>query len=125
MPPPISAVPNMPSRTGTPGLSTGLVASLLAHSVRLALVLSHAGVDLPVRLLAHLSSFSSSCAVFSYWTMSARMGALKTLGRVTVLLEAEPSAPMTVTVGRDMVAAVVSIERRWYSLRLSSPSACQ
>lgn len=44
-----------------------------------------------------------------------------------MLLEAEPSAPMTVTVGRDMVAAVVSMERRWYlrasvvAVRLPAP----
>lgn len=45
------------SRTGTPGLSTGLVASLLAHSVRLALVLGHAGVDGPARMLAMILRF--------------------------------------------------------------------
>lgn len=33
--------------TGTPGLSTGLVTSLLAHGVWLALVLGHTGVDGP------------------------------------------------------------------------------
>ena len=38
------------SRTGTPGLSRGLLASLLAHSVGLSLVLGHAGVHLPVKL---------------------------------------------------------------------------
>lgn len=35
-------------RTGTPGLSGGLLASLLADSVGLSLVLGHAGVHLPV-----------------------------------------------------------------------------
>jgi hypothetical protein len=35
-------------RTGTPGLSRGLLASLLADSVGLTLVLGHAGVHLPV-----------------------------------------------------------------------------
>lgn len=35
-------------RTGTPGLSRGLLAGLLAHSVRLALVLGHTNVNLPV-----------------------------------------------------------------------------
>ena len=48
-----------------------------------------------------------------YWTMSARIGALKTFGRVAVSLLAAPSAPMMVTVGRDIFAAGVSAERRW------------
>ena len=36
-------------RTGTPGLSRGLVASLLAHGVGLSLVLGHTSVDGPAR----------------------------------------------------------------------------
>lgn len=42
----------------------------------------------------------------SYWTMSARMGALKTLGRGWVFWLAAPSAPMMVTVGRDILSTV-------------------
>lgn len=53
---------NSISRTGTPGLSRGLVTSLLAHGVRLTLVLGHASVDSPVRILAIIPIFiSASC----------------------------------------------------------------
>lgn len=46
--------------TGTPGLSGGLFTSLLAHSVRLSLVLRHTGVDLPViQPSAQILSFRS------------------------------------------------------------------
>jgi hypothetical protein len=45
------------SRTGTPGLSGGLVTSVLGYGVRLALVLGHAGVDMPGRLLANIPIF--------------------------------------------------------------------
>jgi hypothetical protein len=47
------------SRTGTPGLSGGLVTSVLRYGVRLTLVLGHAGVDMPVRLLANIPIFPS------------------------------------------------------------------
>lgn len=80
--------------------------SVLSYSVRLTLVLGHAGVDVPVLLLAYNPFFSAWSVVleseFSYWTMSARMGALKTLGRGWVFWLAAPSAPMIVTVGRDI-----------------------
>ena len=39
-------------RTGTPGLSRGLVASLLAHGVGLSLVLGHTSVDGPARIVS-------------------------------------------------------------------------
>jgi hypothetical protein len=42
----------------------------------------------------------------AYWTMSARMGALKTLGKGWVFWLAAPSAPMMVTVGRDILTAM-------------------
>ena len=80
--------------------------SVLSYGVRLTLVLGHAGVDMPVRLLANIPFFPARSVVleseFSYWTMSARMGALKTLGRGWVFWLAAPSAPMIVTVGRDI-----------------------
>ena len=68
MPRPIPSIPPSPvscdsillSRTGTPGLSGGLVTSVLSYGVRLALVLGHAGVDVPVRVLAHILH-SASC----------------------------------------------------------------
>lgn len=106
--PSISAniLPMRLSRTGTPRLSTGLVASLLAHCVRLTLVLGHAGVHSPALLLAMLSRFLVASAFCAYWTMSGRIGALKTFGRVRVSLPAAPSAPWTVTVGREDMVAV-------------------
>lgn len=98
------------SRTGTPGLSRGLVTSVLSYGVRLALVLGHASVDMPVRVLANIlfpqffpSLVGGVGSEISYWTMSARMGALKTLGRGWVFWLAAPSAPMMVTVGRDIL----------------------
>jgi hypothetical protein len=45
------------SRTSTPGLSGGLVTGVLSYGVRLTLVLGHAGVDMPVLLLAHIPFF--------------------------------------------------------------------
>ena len=93
--------------------------SVLSYGVRLTLVLGHAGVDVPVLLLAHIPFFPARSVVleseFSYWTMSARMGALKTLGRGWVFWLAAPSAPMIVTVGRDIlvdsVCSCVSIKQ--------------
>ena len=81
--------------------------SVLSYGIRLTLVLGHAGVYMPVLLLAHIPFFPAWSVVvleseFSYWTMSARMGALKTLGRGWVFWLAAPSAPMIVTVGRDI-----------------------
>ena len=80
--------------------------SVLSYGVRLTLVLGHAGVDVPVLLLVYIPFFPAWSEVleseFSYWTMSARMGALKTLGRGWVFWLAAPSAPMIVTVGRDI-----------------------
>ena len=80
--------------------------SVLSYGVRLTLVLGHAGVDVPVLLLVYVPFFPAWSVVlgseFSYWTMSARMGALKTLGRGWVFWLAAPSAPMIVTVGRDI-----------------------
>jgi hypothetical protein len=98
------------SRTGTPGLSGGLVTSVLGYGVRLALVLGHAGVDMPGRVLANIPFFAWSEVLLesevAYWTMSARMGALKTLGKGWVFWLAAPSAPMMVTVGRDILTAM-------------------
>lgn len=93
------------SHTSSPGLGRGLVAGLLAHGVRLALVLGHAGVDSPGRVLVNCSSSLLRLQKGSYWTMSGRMGALKTFGRGWVLEEALPSAEMMVTTGRLVILA--------------------
>ena len=85
--------------------------SVLSYGVRLTLVLGHAGVDVPVLLLVYIPFFPAWSVVleseFSYWTMSARMGALKTLGRGWVFWLAAPSAPMIVTVGRDILTVCI------------------
>ena len=95
---------SMDVRTSTPRLSARLVACLLAHSIRLTLVLRHSGVDLPT-LCQSLPSLIP--CYFAYWTISGRIGALKTLGRGCVSLPAAPSAPWMVTVGRLVIVAVV------------------
>jgi hypothetical protein len=86
------------------------VTSVLGYGVRLALVLGHAGVDMPGRVLANIPFFAWSEVLLesevAYWTMSARMGALKTLGKGWVFWLAAPSAPMMVTVGRDILTAM-------------------
>lgn len=51
--------------------------------------------------------------VFSYWTMSGRIGALKTLGSGWVSLEAAPSAPWMVTVGRLAILSSLCREVVW------------
>jgi len=77
--------------------------SLLAHGVWLTLVLGHASVDLPAvpkvsqRWSQRCASISEGDEGLSYWTMSGRIGALKTFGRGCVLELAEPSAERTVT----------------------------
>lgn len=102
--------------------------SVLSYGVRLTLVLGHAGVDMPVLLLAHIPFFPAWSVVlkseFSYWTMSARMGALKTLGRGWVFWLAAPSAPMIVTVGRDISSTVwlVGTVQKASNRRLVTPS---
>ena len=50
------SLPTPRAHTGTPGFSRGLVASLLAHGVRLPLVLGHASVHHPVLPLAIYST---------------------------------------------------------------------
>lgn len=77
--------------------------SLLAHSVWLPLVLCHSGVNSPMDPSAVDSSHTRS--IESYWTISGRIGALKTLGRGCVCSLAEPSAEMMVTVGRLVMLA--------------------
>ena len=76
--------------------------SVLSYGIRLTLVLGHASVDVPALLLVFPAWSVVLESEFSYWTMSARMGALKTLGRGWVFWLAAPSAPMIVTVGRDI-----------------------
>jgi hypothetical protein len=104
-------------RTGTPGLSGGLVTSLLAHGVGLSLVLGHTSVDGPARGSDQPLSMVWARSQ-SYWTMSGRMGALKTLGRGWLASPALPSAEMMETVGLLVILAVVdcsslsSIQRR-------------
>ena len=89
--------------TGTPRLSRGLMASLLAHSIWLPLVLGHASVDGSAAISANTLQFH---VAFSYWTMSGRIGALNTSGRGCVELLAEPSADRMETVGRLVILAV-------------------
>lgn len=103
---------NAASRTGTPGLSASLVTSLLAHGIRLTLVLRHAGVDSPERFVSLQSpSSSGSCSLSTYCTMSGRIGALKTLGSGWVSLVGAPSPPWMVTVGRLVIVAVLLVGR--------------
>jgi hypothetical protein len=59
-------------RTGTPGLSRGLLASLLADSVGLTLVLGHAGVHLPVE--QNPSAFPPSIITMFEFCVSRRTG---------------------------------------------------
>jgi hypothetical protein len=66
-------------RTSSPRLSGSLFTGLLAHSVGLSLVLGHAGVDGSVLMSAIVIA---SRRLDSYWTISGRIGALKTAGRV-------------------------------------------
>ena len=103
----------MIQRTSSPGLSRGLVTGLLAHSVGLSLVLGHASVDAPALQSAIFVPASPSLiANSSYWTMSGRIGALKTLGRGWLASLAEPSAEMMVTVGLEVILACVVVGGR-------------
>jgi hypothetical protein len=95
------------SRTGTPRLGAGLVAGLLAHGVRLALVLGHASVHRPAIALVLVLVAVCLRRWRAYCTMSGRMGALKTLGSGWLSWLGAPSAPWMVTVGRDMVVEVL------------------
>jgi len=100
------------SRTSSPRLSRGLVTSLLAHGVWLSLVLGHTSVDGPD---VSISDFSlpphRRRFVKSYWTMSGRIGALKTFGNGWVASLALPSAEMMVTVGRVVILSAVLVCR--------------
>jgi hypothetical protein len=82
------------------------VASLLAHGVGLSLVLGHTSVDGPARGSDQPLSMVQARNQ-SYWTMSGRMGALKTLGRGWLASPALPSAEMMETVGLLVILAVV------------------
>jgi hypothetical protein len=85
------------------------VTSVLSYGVRLALVLGHAGVDVPVRVLAHIL-FSASCVcggVGDFVLDNVRAdGRLEDIGQGVGVLAAAPSAPMIVTVGRDILTTV-------------------
>ena len=90
--------------TSTPRLGARLMTRFLAHCVRLSLVLGHAGVHRPIASSVLVTS--RSLQALAYCTMSGRMGALKTFGRVRVSLLGAPSAPWMVTVGRLVILVV-------------------
>ena len=74
------------------------MAGFLAHGVGLAFVFRHAGVDLS---LMTVSIWRGSVGGHrSYWTISRRIGARKTLGSGWLLPLEAPSPPSTLTVGR-------------------------
>lgn len=77
------------------------MAGFLAHGIWLTLVLCHASVYLSKSTSAWI--FFGYKVISTYWTMSGRIGDLKTLGNVTLSLLALPSGEMTVTVGRLVI----------------------
>lgn len=81
------------------------MASLFAHGIWLPLVLGHASVDGSV--FPSASIIRSVEDGVAYWTISGRIGALKTLGRGIVFLVAAPSAPIMPTVGRLVMFAAI------------------
>lgn len=83
------------------------MASLLAHGVRLPLVLGHTGMDGPTRNQSW-PWMSKLCAA-AYWTMSGRIGALNTSGRGCVCSLALPSAEMIVTTGLLVILSAVVV----------------
>ena len=81
--------------------------SLLAHSIRLSLVLCHSGVDSSSLLLA-LCRGGTSCSLMApYWTMSGRIGTLNTAGSGCVDPLGVPSYEAMVTVGRVAILLTV------------------
>jgi hypothetical protein len=84
------------------------MASLLAHSIRLPLVLRHAGVDGPAKPLASCWHCSRRLEL-AYWTISGRIGAEKTCGSGWEASPALPSAEMMETVGLLVMLAVVLV----------------
>lgn len=69
-----------PKRTCTPGLGRGLFTGLFAHGIWLSLILGHSGVDESIHLSAR-RPWLVGVVDFSYWTISGRIGELKTAGR--------------------------------------------
>ena len=111
------------SLTSTPRLSTGLVASLLAHGIRLAAVLGHARVhrlhdiraDRGVEdlweyevsdcffCLLLLLSIANPIPIPSSSSTAPSLNQKRTFGRGCVAPLAEPSAERIETVGRDAI----------------------
>lgn len=80
-------IPGLYPHTSTPRLGRGLFTSLLAHSIGLSPVLRDTSVHRPNHQFRQQKNCPSSPQLrfsgihFSYWTISGRIGALKTLGR--------------------------------------------
>ncbi len=102
--------------TSSPGLGRGLVTSLLSDSVWLTLVLGHSGVDSPVKRFnqqllpsSHRCSSAQLRVSWTYWTISGRIGEVKTFGSGWVTPLAVPSADRIVTVGLDAISVICRV----------------
>lgn len=92
------------------------MASLLAHGIRLTLVLGHSSVNAPGTSSALARQLIDRRG--PYWTMSGRMGALKTFGRGCVSPLGLPSAEAMVTVGRVDILICLQLTMGGYVVEL-------
>lgn len=98
-------------RTSTPRLGRSLFTGLLAHGIWLSLVLCDTSVYGPGQPVS--KGVPSLCLLFkgvlSYWTMSGRIGARKTVGSGWVAPLGLPSAVAMETVGREAIVVDVML----------------